>query len=176
MHPDGVFVFLSLLIYGGLSYTQKKNLHFNFHSLFLSLQHSSSARELEFCFPQLPHIALASGGYRSRDATGSALWEQSSCCRDLWWDRPLFMPSKDPWHVWSCFSALSPLCDKGVRQHPLLLPCLLTCSERQQPANQEGCLGMLTPLPSPLSQGWQEEKQKPWGLVLSLIPAGSCLF
>lgn len=56
MHPDGVFVFLSLLIYGGLFYTQKKNLHFNFHYLFFSSQHSSSGRELVFWFPPAaPH-------------------------------------------------------------------------------------------------------------------------
>lgn len=53
MHPDGVFVFLSLLIYGGLFCTQKKNLHFNFHYSYLSPHCSSPGREL------VPHVTPA---------------------------------------------------------------------------------------------------------------------
>lgn len=56
MHPDGVFVFLSLLIYGGLFSTQNKNLHFNFHYLYLPPQCFSPGRQLVLCSPSAaPH-------------------------------------------------------------------------------------------------------------------------
>lgn len=77
MHPDGVFVFLSLLIYGGLFSTQNKNLHFNFHYLYLSPQHSSPGRELLLCLPpSCPMLHQLQGGYSSRGGTGTALWER----------------------------------------------------------------------------------------------------
>lgn len=78
MHPDGVFVFLSLLIYGGLFSTQEKNLHFNFHYLYLSPQHSSPGRELTHALlPSCPTLHRHQGEYRSRGGTGAALWEQA---------------------------------------------------------------------------------------------------
>lgn len=49
-------MFLSLLIYRGLFSTQRKNLHFNFHYLYLSPQRSSPGRELVLSFPPAaPH-------------------------------------------------------------------------------------------------------------------------
>lgn len=78
MHPDGVFVFLSLLIYGGLFSTLKKNLHFNFHYLYLSPPCSSPGRELVLCFPpNCPTLHQHRGGYRSWGCTGTTLREQA---------------------------------------------------------------------------------------------------
>lgn len=76
MHPDGVFVFLSLLIYGGLFSTQK-NLHFNFHYLYLSPQCCSPGRELVPHFapvaPHSPSIREETGA----EGTGDAPWKQA---------------------------------------------------------------------------------------------------
>lgn len=142
MHPDGVFVFLSLLIYGGLFYIQKKNLHFNFHYLFLSSQHSSSGRELEFWFPPAgPHCSGI------REDTGTGVLQALLCGNKA----PAAMVSGEI-HLCLCpartpgtfapVSALPPCCDEGEGNSPVSClvpntsPCLHTRSEKQWPTKE----------------------------------------
>lgn len=133
--------------------------------------HSTPALEgsLNSGSPSWPTLPWHQGGCRNRGATGSALWEQGSCCRGLWWDVPLLMPSKDPWHICSCLSALPPCPDVGEGHSPVSClvpntgPCLHIHSEKEQPTKEQVQLGTLTPLPSPLLQGWQEDKQEALG-------------
>lgn len=182
MHPDGVFVFLSLLIYGGLFYTQKKNLHFNFHYLFLSSQHSSSGRELVFWFPPSdPHSsgtgedigigALQALFYGNKVHAAMVSGEIYLC----------LCPARTPGMFAPVSQPFLHTVMKGEGNSPAscLVPnteCLHTHSEKRQPAKERGRQGTLTPLPSPLLQGWQEDKQEALGTHPFLFPAGLCLF
>lgn len=169
MHPDGVFVFLSLLIYGGLFYTQKKNLHFNFHYLFLSLQHSSSGRELVFCFPPAaPHCSGigedTEAGYYRLCSMGTRLMLPSSLVRYTF-----AYAQQGPQHAWSHPSALPPCCDGGGRQQPCLLPGSqhwpLPAHPFLETAANKRARRTRNAHPSAFSllQRWQEDKQEALG-------------
>lgn len=187
MHPDGVFVFLSLLIYGGLFSTQNKNLHFNFHYLYLPPQCSSPGRQLVLCSPSAAPHCTSIGEDMGAGAAQALLYRNKLT---LLRSPVRYMPSKDPWHVWFHFSSLPPCCDgEGSRacvlpgsKHQLSLGHLF--SKKQQPTKEElgyaqACLcRWLIPLPSPFLQGWQENEPQalPGGLLSALFPAGLSLF
>lgn len=166
MHPDGVFVFLSLLIYGGLLYTQKKNLHFNFHYFFLSSEHSSSGRELVFWFP--PTAPHCSG---TGEDTGTGLLQALLHGSKAYADKIYLClcRARTPGMFGPISQSFLHTVMKGEGNSPVSFlapntgPCLHTYSEKHQPSKEQGQLGTLTPLPSPLLQGWQEDRQKALG-------------
>lgn len=167
MHPDGVFVFLSLLIYGGLFYTQKKKFTFQFPLLVFLLT------ALQFwkgaCIlvpPSCPHCCGI--GEDTRMGVLQALLYGSKAHAAMI-SGEIYLcscPARTPGVFGAVSQSFLHTVMKGEGNSPVSClvpntgPCLHTHCGKQQPTKEQGRLGMPTPLSTPLLQGWQEDKQE----------------